>query len=98
MSVEIHQGDTLAGMPTKHRRILVTEDADLQAALDAVASLVPDARGRAGLVRHLAIRGAEAVSADAAKRRELLDRLIEASTSTDGFDWETLKGVRDTGW
>jgi hypothetical protein len=85
-------------VPTKHRRILVTEDPDLAAALDAAAPHVPDARGRAGLVRELVMRGAEALVADEARRAELLEQLIEASTSPDGFDWETLRTVRDTAW
>ena len=86
------------GVPTKHRRILVTEDPDLAAVLDAAAPLVPHARGRAGLVRELALLGAEALAHDDVKRQELLERLIEWSTSEDGFDWETLKTVRDTAW
>lgn len=98
MVSEIHRGDTLTRVPTKHRRILVTEDPDLAAALDAAAPLMPGARGRAGLVRGLAIRGSEALAADEAKRKELLDRLIAWSTSEDGFDWETLKTVRDSAW
>lgn len=44
-------------MPTKHRRIAVTEDPDLSAALRRAALAYPGL-SRAGLVRELAMRGA----------------------------------------
>lgn len=84
-------------MPTKHPRIAVTKDAELEGALARVRSEfvgVPEAR----VVRDLAIRGAEAIAADEERRLALTEKLIEWSTSPDGIDREALRSVRETAW
>ena len=84
-------------MPTKHPRIAVTKDAELAAALASVRGQfegAPEAR----IVRDLAILGAEALTADEARRQELTERLIAWSTSPDGIDREALRTVRETAW
>lgn len=85
-------------MPTKHPRIAVTKDAELEAALAGVRSEftgVPEAR----VVRDLAIRGAEAIAADEAKRRELIEALVEWSTNPDSsMDRDALRNVKQTAW
>ena len=85
-------------MPTKLPRIAVTKDAGLAAALASVRAQFGGA-AEARIVRDLAIRGAEALAADEARRQELTERLIQWSTDPDSsMDREALKTVRDTAW
>ena len=56
-------------MPTHRDRIAVTKDPELAGALESVAALVPEGVKPATLVRDLAVRGADALLADARARR-----------------------------
>jgi len=60
-------------MTTKHRRIAVVRDPDLDAALRRAAALLGD-RPAATLVRELALRGADAIAA--APGAEVVRRLV----------------------
>lgn len=85
-------------MPTKYPRILVTRDPELADALERVGQIL---RGRpaATLVRDLAIRGAEAVLSDDARRKEALERLAEWSTKRTGpIDWDLLGRIDREAW
>lgn len=55
-------------MPTKHRRIAVTEDPELAEALRVASSELPGLSG-AALVRELALRGARALPVKALDER-----------------------------
>ena len=61
-------------MPTKHRRIAVTEDPELSRALREASRELPGLSD-AALVRELAMRGARTLPVDPAQER--LERLIE---------------------
>jgi len=85
-------------MPTKLPRIAVTKDAELAAALAVVRGQF-EGVAEARIVRDLAIRGAEALAADEARRHELTERLIAWSTDPNSsMDREALRTVRDTAW
>lgn len=85
-------------MPTKHARIAVTRDPELDAVLERVRSVLGQRR-TATLVRDLAIRGAEMVLAEAENRAEGLRQLAEWSTTRTGpIDWDVLDRVRTEGW
>ena len=85
-------------MPTKHPRIPVTADAALAGALARVApytGALPAAR----LVHDLAIRGADAVVADADRRQRSLERLADVSTGEAPLlDLAVLDRVDELAW
>jgi hypothetical protein len=86
-------------MPTQHRRISVTEDPELAAALQAVAALDRETPRPARLVRDLAIRGADAVLAERREREAGLEYLIDWSTDpASGMDRDVLLHGRDEAW
>ena len=86
-------------MATKFQRIAVTNDPELQAALEAVRPYVGDVP-LATIVHDLAVRGAEVLAAEEEKRRESLAWLAWAfTTRPEGvLDWELLERVRDEAW
>ncbi|MEX2646386.1 MAG: hypothetical protein WD249_09000 [Gaiellaceae bacterium] len=85
-------------MPTKHPRVAVTVDEQLEEALARVEALNGRSIPRARLVRDLALRGAEAVLLDDADRRAKLEELAELSVQPDFFDREYLMRVREEAW
>lgn len=98
-----YQGGTLEGMPTRHPRIQVTEDADLTDALRAAEPHLPAGLSRSRQVRELAIAGARhlaAVPHGEPERRELLARLaLRFDEATDtGLDWSALREGKRRGW
>lgn len=84
-------------MPTKHPRIAVTKDDELAEALANVERLF-DGAPAAAIVHDLAVRGADAMLDADSRRRKAIERLIERSTSGDGFDYRTLAHVRNDAW
>jgi hypothetical protein len=54
----------LPGMPTKHARIALTRDQELDAALKAAAPILGPSKPAATLARELVLRGAKAVLDD----------------------------------
>jgi hypothetical protein len=52
-------------MPTSHPRVQLTLDPELARAVDRASRHLKDRRGRAGLIRTLALRGAEEISRQA---------------------------------
>jgi len=83
-------------VPTKHQRVAVLKDEELAQALERVEALFPGVPA-ARVVHDLAIRGAEAALADAARRRAALEALVAWSTGDD-IDREALLTVRQTAW
>ena len=64
----LYHGWCTSQVPTRHRRVQVTVDPELAEQLDAVRDRV-QARGEGGVVRELALRGAQATLAGAASGR-----------------------------
>jgi hypothetical protein len=62
--MESHLGVTLPYMPTKHGRIALTRDPELDAALKAAAPVLGPSKPAATLARELVLRGAKAVLDD----------------------------------
>lgn len=83
-------------MPTKHQRVNVTKDPELAAAI-AKARPLTNGAPEATIVHDLAIRGAEALVADAARRQGLLDELLAWSLG-DEIDHELLATIDDVAW
>lgn len=90
-------------MPTRHRRIQVTEDAELSRALRSAAPHLPPGLSRSGQVRELAIVGARHLAATPeteAKRQALLERLANrfGHPDTAGIDWDLLRNGKQGAW
>jgi hypothetical protein len=86
-------------MPTKHPRIAIVNDYELQAALERARPLVGPATRPARLVRDLAIRGADAVVAEHAARQEGIARIVDWTTRGEPpWDPETLARVDELAW
>jgi hypothetical protein len=90
-------------MPTRRRRIQVTEDRELARALHVSAPHLPPGLSRSGQVRELALAGARHLGADTLteqKRRELLERLAAdfADPSSAPFDWDALREGKRLAW
>ena len=85
-------------VPTRHRRISVTNDPELDDAITRARPLLhgaPDAT----IVRALAIRGAQALVEDDDRRRDGLERLARWATDPgSSMDRETLLRVGDLAW
>lgn len=87
-------------MPTKHRRIAVTEDEELADALARARSAFAPGTPLAAMVHDLAVRGAEHV-VDVEQRRAVLRRVAEWSTRPGGIDRDALREARarsGAGW
>lgn len=64
-------------MPTSHPRIQVTLDPEFATAVDRAASHLESSHGRAGLIRTLALRGAEEISRQADSETQARATAIE---------------------
>ena len=84
-------------MPTRHPRIPVIEDPELARALERARPLV-DARSKPALLRALALRGAELVVGEEARRRQLPERVAGWSTDPEGVDREAVREAHERGW
>lgn len=85
-------------MPTPHKRIFVTQDAELADALSRVTAHYPGVP-RARLVHDLAVRGADAVSDEKAAEDDAIERLIAFSTEhDDAVDWSVLEQIDELAW
>jgi hypothetical protein len=85
-------------MPTRYRRIPVTNDPELAQALGRVAHYFPGAPA-ARVVHDLAVRGAEAMEREQHDQREALERLVAFSTERrDLIDWDVLEHIDELAW
>ncbi len=86
-------------MPTKLPRIAVVRDAALDQALASVRELIGSDRPAAAQVHDLAVKGAEALIADAEHRRRLRLELNDMAISEDPpWDREVLRDIDRLGW
>jgi hypothetical protein len=90
-------------VPTRHRRIQVTEDPELTRALRSAAPHLPPGLSRSRQVRELAIAGARHLAGaprTEAERRKLLERLASRfeHPETAGIDWDLLREGKQRAW
>jgi hypothetical protein len=90
-------------VPTRHRRIQVTEDAELARALREAARHLPPGLSRSRQVRDLAIAGARHLAEGPhteSERRALLKRLAERFEHPEaaGIDWDLLRDGKLRAW
>lgn len=77
---------------TSRPRIQVTIDDELA---EALARVDPAPASKAGLVRDLALRGAQAVEEERARRKEAIQFLLEIADGTRDYDFEGLQELYD---
>jgi hypothetical protein len=84
-------------MPTRYRRIAVTEDPELADALARVAAFTADAPA-ATVVHDLAVKGAEAFLAERKEQEAAIERLIALSTGPEPLITPELLEEIDAAW
>jgi hypothetical protein len=77
-------------VPTSHPRIQVTLDPEFASAVDRAGAHLDSAHGRAGLIRTLALRGAEEISREADSATQARAQAIEALLA---YDFSQLSDV-----
>ncbi len=70
-------------MPTSHPRVQVTLDPEFASAVDRAGAYLDGPHGRAGLIRMLALRGAEDISRQAESETEARALAIEELLACD---------------
>lgn len=77
-------------MATKHPRVQVTIDPELG---EAMAAVDAHPKSRSGLVRDLAMRGAEVVAEEQRKHDEAIEFLLKVASGEIDYDFEGLEEV-----
>jgi hypothetical protein len=100
LATVLHQGATLASVPTRHRRHSITETPPVREALDALRH-----RGERVRLGDLVILGArerlreiESARNSDARNAELRRQLIERLRTGEGLDVDAAYEVRERGW
>lgn len=86
------------GVPSRHPRIQVPRDPELDRAIARGRALLGPGTPASQVVRVLALRGLETVEADAASRDAGREFLISVADGTSGLDLFGLRTVRDRAW
>ena len=85
-------------MPTKYRRIPVTNDPELADALARVRSQFEGAP-TAKVVHDLAVKGAQALELEQRSGDEAIERLVTLSTERlNRLDWDVLENIDELAW
>lgn len=77
-------------MATKHPRVQVTIDPELG---EAMAAVEAHPKSRSGLIRDLAMRGAEVVAEEQRKHDEAIEFLCKVADGEIDYDFEALEEV-----
>lgn len=85
-------------MASRHARIQVPADPELEAAVARGRRLVGVSAPASQVVRALALRGADALDDDEAAQQRATDYLVSVAEGTSGLDLEGLRTVRDRAW
>lgn len=85
-------------MSTRHARIQVPRDPELEHAIRQGRAFFGAKRPASKVVRELALRGAEAIEADAESSRRGEDFLVSVAEGRSALDLESLRDVRDRAW
>ena len=85
-------------MATRHPRIQVPRDPELDRAIVRGRSVLGPGAPSSKIVHALAIRGAAALDQDREAEDRARDFLIGAAEGSSGLDLENLRDVRDRAW
>jgi hypothetical protein len=82
-------------VPTSHPRVQVTLDPELASAVDRAGAQLEGTQGRAGVIRALALRGAEEVSREAARETKARSQAIEELLEYDFSQLSDIVATRE---
>ena len=82
-------------MPTSHPRVQLTLDPEFAGAVDRVGAYLDSPRGRAGLIRTLALRGAEEISQQAESESRARAQAIEELLAHDFSELSDIVATRE---
>jgi hypothetical protein len=85
-------------MASRHPRIQVPGDPDLQRAIARARELAGPNVPASQVVRELALRGAAALDADRERDSRARDFLVSVAEGHSGLDLERLREVRERAW
>jgi hypothetical protein len=85
-------------MATRHPRIQVPRDPELDRAIARGQALLGPGEPVSRVVHRLALRGVEALEAEAASSGRGRDFLLAVADGDAGFDLASLRTVRDRAW
>lgn len=85
-------------MSSRHPRIQVPRDPELQQAIDRGHQLVGADAPASQVVRALALRGAQALSEDHEAEQRARQFMASVAEGNSGIDLESLLTVRDRAW
>lgn len=83
-------------MPTSHPRIQVTLDPEFASAVDRAGAHLDSSHGRAGLIRALALRGAEEVSRETDSEAQARAQAIEELLTYDFSQLSDIVAKRES--
>jgi hypothetical protein len=83
-------------VPTSHPRIQVTLDPEFASAVDRAGAHLDTSHGRAGLIRALALRGAEEVSRESDRETQARAQAIEELLTYDFSQLSEIVAVRES--
>lgn len=83
-------------MPTSHPRVQLTLDPELARAVDRAGTHLDSSRGRAGLIRTLALRGAEEISREAENESQARAQGIEELLAYDFSQLSDIVAKRES--
>jgi hypothetical protein len=83
-------------VPTSHPRIQVTLDPEFASAVDRAGAHLDTSRGRAGLIRALALRGAEEVSLESDRETQARAHAIEELLTYDFSQLSEIVAARES--
>jgi hypothetical protein len=90
--------DTLVGVSSRHARIQVPCDPELQEAIARGRDHIGRGAPTSQVVRALALRGAATLRDDEDAARRAADFLVAAAEGRSGLDLEGLRTARDRAW
>jgi hypothetical protein len=85
-------------MSSRHPRVQVPVDPVVADAIVRGRRLIGDDVPASQVLRALALRGAEALEADAGAERSARDFLVSVAAGTSGLDLAALRTARDRAW
>ena len=83
-------------MPTSHPRVQVTLDPEFASAVDRAGAHLKGAHGRAGVIRTLALRGAEEISRQAESETKARARAINELLTYDFSSLDDIVARRES--
>lgn len=83
---------------SRHPRVQVARDPELDRAIARGRALLDPSAPASQVVHRLALRGVEALEADAASSNLGRDFLLAAADGDAGLDYDSLRTVRDRAW